>query len=77
MKHGLPVNQPNFSRACDRRAISNRAGAQLASALLQDLNVVTPKNQAAVIDKSKVFRERLKYRRSITSTRITEIIALY
>lgn len=77
VKQGLPVNLPYFSRACDRRAISNRAGAQLASALLQDLNVVTPENQAAVIDKSKVFRERLKYRRSITSTRTTEIIALY
>lgn len=73
----LPVSLPSFSRACDRRAISNRAGAQLASALLQDLNVVTSENQAAVIDKSKVFRERLKYRRSITSTRTTEIIALY
>lgn len=77
IKQKLPENLPSFSRACDRRAISNRAGAQLASALLQDLNIVTPDNQAAVIDKSKVFRERVKYRQSISSTRTSEIIALY
>ena len=77
VKQGLPENLPSFSRACDRTAISSRAGAQLASALLQDLNVVTPENQAAVIDKSKVFRERVKYRQGISSTRTSEIIALY
>lgn len=77
VKQGLPVNLPSFSRACDRRAISNRARAQLASALLHDLNVVTPENQVAVIDKSKVFHERVKYRQSISSTRTSEIIALY
>lgn len=77
VKQSLPEHLPSFSRACDRRAISNRAGAQLASALLQDLNVVTPDNHTAVIDKSKVFRERLKYRKNIVSTRTTEIIALY
>ncbi|CAG9830230.1 unnamed protein product [Diabrotica balteata] len=65
------------SRACDCRGISNRAGAQLASPLLKNLNVTSPENQAAVIDKYKIFRERLKYRRSINSTRINEIIALY
>lgn len=50
----IPVNLPSFSRACDRGVISNRAGAQLASALLQDLNIISPDNQAAVIDKSKI-----------------------
>lgn len=77
VKQHLPVNLPSFSRACDRRAISNRAGAQLASALLQDLNIISPDNQAAVIDKSKIFRERLKNRQNISSTRTTELIALY
>ncbi|XP_050508651.1 uncharacterized protein LOC126885902 [Diabrotica virgifera virgifera] len=75
VKQGLPVNLSLFYRACDRRGISNRAGAQLVSALLQDLNVISPENQAAVIDKSKIFRERLKYRRS--TTRTNEIIAPY
>lgn len=77
VKQRLPENLPSFSRACDCRAISSRAGAQLASALSQDLNIVTPENQAAVIDKSMVFRERVKYRQDISSTRTSEIIALY
>ncbi|CAG9838594.1 unnamed protein product [Diabrotica balteata] len=67
----------DYRRACDRRSISNRAGAQLASALLQDLNLISPENQAAVIDKFKIFRKRLKNRRCINSTHSNEIIALY
>lgn len=66
-----------FSRACDRRGISSRAGAQLATALLCDLNVVTAVNQEAVIDKSKVVRERLKTQKEVTSTRTSDLLAIY
>lgn len=77
VKQELPQRLSLFSRACDRRGISSRAGAQLATALLRDLNVVTAENQEAVIDKSKVARERLKSRKEVSSTRTSDLLAIY
>lgn len=50
---------PTFTRKCDRRGISDRAAADLASSLLYDVN-----NQI-IIDRSKVRRERSKTRKII------------
>lgn len=77
VKQELPQRLSLFSRACDRRGISSRAGAQLATALLCDLNVVTAENQEAVIDKSKVVRERLKTQKEVSSTRTSDLLAIY
>lgn len=77
VKQELPKTLPLFSRACDRRAISSRAGAQLATALLKDLNVVNCENQTAVVDKSKIFCEKIKSRKAASSTRTSELMALF
>lgn len=66
-----------FSQACDRRGIFSRAGGQLATALLLDLNVVTAENQEAVIDKSKLVREILKTRKEAKLTRTSNLLAIY
>ena len=75
----LPKVLPNFSRALDRRGLSSRAGAQIASALLHDIGVVTTDDSSAVVDKSKVQRERSKTRQQsvASATRPSELIALY
>lgn len=79
VKQELPQCLSLFSRACDRKGISSRAGAQLATALLRDLNVVTSENQEALIDKSKIVRERLKSRKDIeaSSTRTSDLLACF
>jgi len=74
----LPKTLPNFARALDRRGISSRAGAQIASALLQDFGVVNSSDSSAVIDKSKLQRERSKSRhRAVSATHTSELLALY
>ena len=57
---GFWIIIPLFLNLVAPRSISSRPCAQLASAHLQDLNVGTQDKQAAVIDKSKVFHERIK-----------------
>lgn len=44
---------------------------------MKDLNFVTFENQAAVVDKSKIFREHMKSRQAASSTRTSELMALY
>lgn len=45
--------------------------------LLKDLKFVTFENQEAVVDKSKKFREHMKSRQAASSTRTSELMALY
>ena len=78
LKKKLPVNLSNFARVLDRRGVSDRAGAELASALLEDIAVITDDNLDAVVDKAKIRRERSKARRdAITATRTSDFVGLY
>ena len=52
----------NTAMASERHAVSDRAVAEIASAVLQDCGIVTPEDRSEVIDRSKVRRERQKYR---------------
>ena len=50
---------------CERFGISDRAGAAIATATLKALGIATDTNKTNVIDRSKLRRERQKYREEI------------
>ena len=52
---------PKLSRMCDRYGISDRAGASIANAALQDFGILSKENLRIVIDHSKLRREREKW----------------
>lgn len=54
-----------FSETCDRHGISDRSAAALASAVLQDVGIITPDNLSKVIDRSKVRRARQRNRSNL------------
>src|SRR6218665_3268610 len=54
-----------FSETCDLHGISDRSAAALASAVLQDVDIITPDNLSKVIDRSKVRRARQRNRSNI------------
>ena len=55
----------NLSRMCKRYQLSDRAGAAIASSVLQDLGLVNEENISMIIDYHKLQRERQKYREEI------------
>ena len=64
MRKGLKL----FAQTCDRFQIPDRAASTLSSALLRDLEIVSPEKTQMLIDKSKVRRERFKQRRALQSS---------
>src|SRR6218665_4013852 len=54
-----------FSETCGRHGISDRSAAALASAVLQDVGIITPDNRSKVIDRSKVRRARQRNRSNL------------
>jgi hypothetical protein len=55
----------NTAMACDRHAISDRAAAEIASAVLQDYGIVNSDDCSQVIDRSKIRRQRKNYRDTV------------
>ena len=55
----------NLSLLCERFNVSNRVGAALGTGALKDHGLVTDTDTKFVIDRSKLRRERNKYRREI------------
>ena len=55
----------NLALMCERFDVSDRAGAAIASAVLKDFGVSDNGNLADVIDRSKLRRERQKYRQKL------------
>ena len=55
----------NLALMCKRFDVSDRAGAAIASAVLKDFGVIDDSNLADVIDRSKLRRERQKYRQKL------------
>jgi hypothetical protein len=55
---------PTLSRECDRYGVSNTVGAAIATAVLVDYGLVTDEDNSAAIDRSKLWRERERFRRS-------------
>ena len=56
------MNFPNLAQITERYQISDRAAAALANAVLTDVGIITKSQKTYVIDKSKLRRERQKYR---------------
>ena len=50
---------------CERYKVSDRAGAAIASAILKAFGIVTEEDKKYVVDRSKLRRERQKYREEI------------
>ena len=70
----LPKSLPNFAAACDRTGISCRAAAMIVTAALDDIEG----ENANIIDKNKVTREKQKSRKQyMDSNENANVISLY
>ncbi|KAK4874543.1 hypothetical protein RN001_013903 [Aquatica leii] len=49
---------PTLARVCDQFGISNRSAAAIASAVLQNVGIITREDSPNIIDKNKVRRAR-------------------
>lgn len=61
----MRMKLPSVASICDRTGISDRAAATIASAVLQDVGIVTTSDSSKVIDKNKIRRERKKNREKL------------
>jgi hypothetical protein len=57
---------PTLSRECDRYGVSNTVGAAIATAVLVDYGLVTDDDQSSSIDRSKLWRERERFRKTLS-----------
>lgn len=71
-----PMILKKFAETCDRFKVSDIAGAFLATAVMEDLGLVTHMNKQLVVDKSKLRRARVKTRKSNVND-CKDIIGLY
>ena len=55
----------NLARLSERFQISDRSAAAIANSVMQDLGLITDDNKTYVIDRSKLRRERERYRAEI------------
>lgn len=60
--HTVGRDLPALARTCDRYGVSDRSAAAIASAVLEDVGLITENNYSIVIDKNKVRRQRRKAR---------------
>ena len=58
---------PALAAACDWHGVSDRAAASLATAVLEDMQIISESNLSQVIDRCKVRRERHKQRKDPTN----------
>ena len=56
------VTLKELAMVCERYEVSDRAGAAIASATLKAFGIVTKEDKRYVVDRSKLRRERQKYR---------------
>ncbi|KAI6658222.1 hypothetical protein LOD99_15491 [Oopsacas minuta] len=64
---------------CDRYQISDRAGAAIATPVLQDYGIITPED-TQIIDRNKLCRSRFSVRKELTNEAhetINDISAIY
>ena len=76
-KKQMRVALPTLAAACDRHGVSDRAAATLATAVLQDRQIVHQGDTTQVIDRSKVRRERHKKRGDQATESNTTFCGLY
>jgi len=73
----MPANLASLARECDRRGVSDRCAAALATAVLQDVGMIKDNDYSMVIDRSKVRRERIKIRKQLQTSAVKEVSGLY
>ncbi|CAH1110479.1 unnamed protein product [Psylliodes chrysocephalus] len=56
---------PVLARTLNRYGISDRAGAAVASAVLQDIGIINNEDKSSIIDKNKIRRARSRKREGI------------
>lgn len=66
------VNYVTVARTLDRFGISDRAGAAIVSATLQDIGIISTENKDHVVDRSKIRRVRSKTRSSAIDSSLTD-----
>lgn len=64
----MRLSLPNLAMVCDRYGISDRAGAAVASAVLNDFNIICDADTSKIVDRNKVRREREKLRQDLSSS---------
>ena len=52
---------------CDRYQISDRAGAAIANAVIQDYGIITPDEDSLIIDRNKLRRSRFSVRKELAN----------
>lgn len=70
------IKLSSFAESCDRTGVSDRVAALLSSSILQDLGMITEENDASVIDRSKVRRDRKRKREELQNN-ISTLTNLY
>jgi len=58
----------NLAKVCERYNLSDRAGAAVATCDLQNIGMIDKENFSVVIDRSKLRRERKRYRKETQET---------
>ena len=66
----------NTAKAAERHALSDRATAEIASSILADYEIISSDNASDVIDRSKIRKERHKYRESIRDESANSLVDL-
>lgn len=64
---------PAVARTLDRFGVSDRAGAAIVSAALQDVGIISPSNISNVVDRNKIRRERTKARTTLSSQSVLAV----
>ena len=76
-KKQMRVALPTLAAACNRHGVSDRAAATLATAVLQDIQIVHQGDTNQVIDRSQVRRELHKKREDQATESNTTFCGLY
>lgn len=58
----MRISLSKLAKACDRTGVSDRTAAIIASAVLEDLKIITPDDSTKIIDRSKIRRARKRKR---------------
>ncbi|XP_053967809.1 uncharacterized protein LOC128869305 [Anastrepha ludens] len=66
----------NFVLVCDRFGVPDRVASALGTALLQDFKIKDKHGKPLIMDKSKVRREKEKYRQEVLRKRLDDTTLL-
>ena len=68
----MRISLSTVARECDRSGVSDSSAAKIASAVLNDIGMITENETSNIIDRSKIRRERSKNRISLQQIGKTE-----